>query len=124
LKNLPAGKQIVVGTEGFFGTLPDGLQMYLNPYPQIIVIGTGLNFGDVPDQLKAAFKAGDRTYFVVNTSRIKIKETDYPKFGLRLIASYPKAPLREHQSHEYLMYGPQESLLFFEIVQPAKINFK
>lgn len=114
-------EKIVVGTEGYFGTLPDGLQIYLNNVPQITVIGTGLNFADVPVQLKDAFKAGDKTYFVVNTSRIKIKEEDYSKFGMKLIASYPKAPRREQKTHEYILYGPQESLLFFQIVEPAKI---
>lgn len=119
IKALPAGKQIVVGTEGYFGTLPDGLQMYVDNYRQITVIGTGLNFSDVPQPLKDAFKNGDRTFFVVNTSRIKIKEEDYAKLGLKLIASYPKAPRREHQSREYILYGPQESLLFFQIVEPV-----
>lgn len=119
LKVLPPGKQIIVGTEGFFGTLPDGLQIYLNNYSQITIIGTGLNFSDIPIQLKNAFKSGDRTYFVVNSSRIQIKEDDYQRLGLKLIASYPKAPRREHKTHEYIWYGPQESLLFFEIVEPV-----
>ncbi len=116
-------KHIVVGTEGFFGTLPDGLQIYLNSYP-ITVIGTGLNFSDVPIQLKNSFKAGDKTYFVVNSSRIQIKEENYQKLGLKLIASYPKALRREKQSREYILYGPQESLLFFEIVEPINIKTK
>jgi hypothetical protein len=115
-------KQIIVGTEGFFGTLPDGLQIYLNSYPKIVVIGTGLDFSDVPSQLKSAYKAGDKTYFVVNTSRIKIKPEDYAKFGLKLIGEFPKALRREHQSHEYIMYGPQESLLFFQIVAPYNVK--
>src|SRR5258708_1253517 len=106
-------KQIVIGTEGYFGTLPDGLQIYLNSNPKIVVVGTGLNFSDVPSQLKDAHKAGDATYFVVNTSRIKIKPEDYGKFGLKLIASYPKALRREQLSKEYIQFGPQESLLFF-----------
>lgn len=41
----------VVGTEGFFGTLPDGLQMYLNDRPQITAIGVGINFNILPDSL-------------------------------------------------------------------------
>ncbi len=114
-------KQIVVGTEGYFGTLPDGLQMYLDNYPKIITIGTGLNFGDVPQSLKDSKKAGNATYFVVRTSRIKIKPEEYDKFGLKLLASYPKALRREHESREYVMYGPQESLLFVEVVVKSKI---
>ncbi len=114
--SIPSGKKVVVGTEGYFGTLPDGLQMYLNSFPKITVIGTGLDFSDLPQQLKDAKRVGDATYFVVNTSRIKIKPEEYGKFGLKLIASYPKALRREHLSREYLRYGPQESLLFFEVV--------
>jgi len=115
-------KQIVVGTEGYFGTLPDGLQIYLNSNPKIIVVGTGLNFSDVPSQLKAAYKNGDATYFVVNSDRIQVKPTDYERLGLKLITSYPKALRREHESHEYVMFGPQESLLFFQIVEPVNIK--
>ncbi len=118
LKALQTNKQIIVGTEGFFGTLPDGLQIYLNNYPKIVVLGTGVTFGDVPSQLKAALKAGDATYFIVNSSRLNIKKEDWDKYGLKLIHSYPKALRREHESHEYVRYGPQESLLFFEVVTP------
>ncbi len=116
IKALPTNKQIIVGTEGFFGTLPDGLQIYLNDYPKIVVVGTGLNFSDVPDKLKASLAAGNATYFVVNSDRIQIKPVDYPKFGLKLITSYPKAVRREHLSREYVQFGSQESLLFFEVV--------
>jgi 4-amino-4-deoxy-L-arabinose transferase-like glycosyltransferase len=112
-------KQIVVGTEGYFGTLPDGLQIYLNSNPKIIIVGTGLNFSDVPSQLKAAYKNGDATYFVVNSDRIQVKQNDYERLGLKLITSYPKAIRREHESHEYVQFGPQESLLFFQIVEPV-----
>lgn len=124
MKSLPAGKQIVVGTEGYFGTLPDGLQMYLDANPKITVIGTGLNFSDVPQPLKDAFKAGDRTYFIVNSDRIQIKPENYSEKGLRLITSYPKALRREHQSKEYILFGPQESLLFFEVIQPIGLEKK
>ncbi|HWA52053.1 MAG TPA: glycosyltransferase family 39 protein [Patescibacteria group bacterium] len=120
LRSLPTAPQIVVGTEGFFGTLPDGLEMYLNNYPKVTVVGTGLNFTDVPEQLKAAFKAGDQTFFVVNTSRILIKPEDYQRLGLKLIASYPKAMIKEKDSDEYARFGPQEALLFFQIVEPNK----
>ncbi len=119
IKALPVGKQIIIGTEGYFGTLPDGLQIYLNNYPKIVVVGTGLNFSDVPAQLKAALAAGDRTYFVVNSDRIQVKPVDYARLGFKLIASYPKALRREHESKEYLQFGPQQSLLFFQIVEPG-----
>ncbi|CAN5304735.1 hypothetical protein BH10PAT1_BH10PAT1_1760 [soil metagenome] len=124
IKNIPAGKQVIVGTEGFFGTLPDGLQIYLNQYPKIVVVGTGLNFKDVPDKLKASLKAGNDTYLVVNSDRIQVKQEDYERLGFKLIASYPKAVRREKESKEYLQFGPQQSLLFFKIVEPVVIKNK
>jgi len=42
---------IVVGTEGYFGTLPDGLQAYLNKYSKNYCIGVGLNFDILPKSL-------------------------------------------------------------------------
>ncbi len=115
--NSDQNKQIVVGTEGYFGTLPDGLQIYLNNYPKIVVIGTGLDFRDTPQSLKDSKKAGNKTYLVVNSSRFAYKG-DPLVIGLKLIASYPKAERREHLSREYVKYGSQESLLFFEVVAP------
>jgi hypothetical protein len=55
---------------------------------------------------------------VVNSSRLYIKPSDYPRKGLILINSYPKAPRREKESKEYIMYGPRESLLLFKLTQP------
>jgi hypothetical protein len=104
--------KIVVGTEGYFGTLPDGLQMYLNDRPKITVIGTGLDFRTIPSSLLESRKAGNKTYFVVNKSRIK----NYAeKLGLELVMVYPKAMRLEKSSKEYLNYGPQEVLFFYRL---------
>ncbi|MBI4157477.1 glycosyltransferase family 39 protein [Candidatus Woesebacteria bacterium] len=105
------GSKIVVGTEGFFGTLPDGLQIYLNDFPQITVIGVGIFIDEVHPSLKESKKAGNTTYLVVNNTRLK---ADPEKLGLELIALYPKA-LRSEGTKEYTIYGPQEALLFFEV---------
>lgn len=106
-------KKIIVGTEGYFGTLPDGLQAYLNKYSDIIVIGVGLTFDKVPTPLLESKKAGNPTFFVANSSRYNLSNAE--KQGLTLIASYPKA---------YKPRGARESLLFFEVEdaanQPAK----
>lgn len=107
-------KKIVVGTEGFFGTLPDGLQMYLNDVPQITVIGTGLGFNEVPKSLIESKKFGNKTYLVVNKSRI---DGNPDKMGLKLIAAYPKALRINKASKEYKLKGPQEVLYFFEVVK-------
>lgn len=111
-------EKIVVGTEGYFGTLPDGLQMYTQATPNITVIGTGLDFGSVPQSLIDSLKAGNKTYFVVNSSRLKIKPKDFEQNGLKIIATYKKADRREHDTHEYIWYGPYDTFYFFEVVRP------
>lgn len=100
-------QQIVVGTEGFFGTLPDGLQIYLEKIPNITVIGVGVTISDVHPSLLEAKKAGNKVFFVINSTRF----TGNPdQLGLRLIESYPKAQRPD---------GTRESLLFFEVTDEA-----
>ncbi|MBI3396998.1 glycosyltransferase family 39 protein [Candidatus Woesebacteria bacterium] len=111
-------KHILVGTEGFFGTLPDGLQIYLEGTQNITVIGVGLSLSEVPQGLKDSVSSGNKTYLVVNSSRLKIKPENYEKSGLKLIASFQKADRLDHLSHEYLWYGPHDFLYFFEVVTP------
>ncbi|MEK7497522.1 MAG: glycosyltransferase family 39 protein [Patescibacteria group bacterium] len=110
-------EKIVVGTEGYFGTLPDGLQMYVQGITNITVIGTGLDFGEVPQSLIDSFKAGNKTYFVVNSSRLKIKEENFEKNGLKVIAKYVKSDRREKDTHEFLWYGPHDTFYFFQLVE-------
>ncbi len=97
-------QKIVVGTEGYFGTLPDGLQMYLNDLRQITVIGVGLNLVEVPTSLVESKKFGNKTFLVINNERFK---GDPDKLGLKLIKAYPKATRAN---------GTQQSLLFFEVM--------
>jgi hypothetical protein len=99
--------QIVVGTEGFFGTLPDGLQIYLNDIHNIIVIGVGQPIREVHESLFESKKAGNRTYLVVNNTRFL---GDAEKIGLELLAAYPKAVKPD---------GSREALLFFEVTKEA-----
>ncbi len=108
-----SGKQIVVGTEGYFGTLPDGLQLYLNDLPNVIVIGVGVIIDDTPKSLKEAVKAGNKTYLVINKSRYK---GNAEEDGYKLIASFKKG-LRLTDSRQYAIHGPQEELFFFELTK-------
>lgn len=108
---LSPGEKIVVGTEGFFGTLPDGLQMYMEGNKNVVVIGVGLGFEELPTSLAESKKAGNKTYLVINKSRLIVSPE---KIGLKLIASYQKPP-RRPDSLEYKQFGPQDSLLFFEV---------
>ena len=108
-KNNP-DEQIVIGTEGYFGTLPDGLQMYLNSHPKIVVIGVGLNFDKLPNSLYESKKAGNKTYLLANTSRYY---GDPEEKGLTLISEFPKAEKPD---------GTHESLLLFEVTNVEKIG--
>jgi len=103
-------KNIIVGTEGYFGTLPDGLQAYLNDYREITVIGTGLDFKEIPESLVESKRAGNTTYFVVNSSRLVADPSD---LNLSLIAVYPKA-FRPDQT--------RESLFLFEVLEETSVN--
>jgi len=96
-------KKIIVGTEGYFGTLPDGLQIYLNDLPEIVVIGVGLDLKEVPSSLLNSKKSGNKTYLVINSTRFF---GDPEKLGLKLLAVYPKAVKPD---------GARETLLFFEV---------
>ncbi len=103
--------RIIIGTEGYFGTLPDGLQMYLEGTDNVVVVGVGLGINKIPDSLKESKEAGNKTYLVINKSRLAV---DPEKIGLKLISSYEK-PIRTVDSMEYGLYGPQEVLYFFEV---------
>ena len=96
------GQEILVGTEGYFGTLPDGLEIYLNSYPNIKVVGMGLDFKEVPSGLIESSKNGVLTFFVVNSSRSKISDFSH----LQRLAEYPKAKKKD---------GSFEKLLFYKV---------
>lgn len=104
--------KIVVGTEGFFGTLPDGLQVYLNDLPEVTVIGVGLGIVDLPSQLSESREAGNKTYLVINSSRLL---GDPVEMGLTVVAAYPKAFRPEGRYKEYVHYGPRDTLYLFEV---------
>jgi len=101
-------KKIVVGTEGYFGTLPDGLQMYLNDRPKITVIGVGLGIDKIPKSLAESSAAGNLTYLLINRSRLKADPTE---IGLTVVSVYPKARRPD---------GSYDSLLLLEI-PPSRI---
>jgi 4-amino-4-deoxy-L-arabinose transferase-like glycosyltransferase len=103
--------QMIVGTEGYFGTLPNALQAYLNDTKEIKVMGVGVNISDVPKQLLDSKEMGDRTYLVVNSTRFS---GNAENLGLNLLAVYPKAVRLD---------GSREALLFFEVTEEA-INKK
>ncbi len=103
LKDAAKKEKVLVGTEGYFGTLPDGLQIYLEKVPNITVIGVGYPVNELSPKLTSAL-ADSRVFLLVNDSRFGIKNTN----GLQLMGSYPKANQKN---------GGQENLLFFEVLR-------
>lgn len=94
------GHKIVVGTDGYFGTLPDGLQIYTQNYPGITVIGTGVMFDKVPLPL-ANSSPDNQIFLLLNRSRNLLPESELAK--LTLIKSYDKSP-RSDGTHETLQF--------------------
>jgi 4-amino-4-deoxy-L-arabinose transferase-like glycosyltransferase len=79
---------IIVGTEGSFGTLPNGLQIYTEKVRQLTVIGTGLSYPKISAQLIDARNYGDEVYFLANQSRLALSPPEYEL--LETIQKYPK----------------------------------
>jgi len=88
LKQRSQVANIIVGTEGFFGTLPDGLQIYGNKVHQLTIIGEGLGFTELPGGLIDAKNHGDEVYLLINKSRIKVNSNQLNQ--LKIIKSFDK----------------------------------
>ena len=108
-------EKIVVGTEGYFGTLPDGLQMYLNDLltEKVTVMGVGIDLSEIPQSLIDSKKAGNKTYLAINSCRLHIKNPE--ERGLKIIAAYPKA-VRPDGNKEYVKCGPRDTFNLLELV--------
>lgn len=88
---------VVLGTEGRFGTLPDGIQIYLDQNRRVAFIpGSGI----ISAELRTA--AYDHpTYFVSNGSYLSVKDR------LEFIKEFPKADKR---------VGKKESMILFKVL--------
>lgn len=94
IKEVSKESHVNVGTEGYFGTLPDGLQIYFDKDPNVTVFGIGLSLLDVPEPLKESAAAGEaQTFLVVNDSRIGAKNSPL----LELVLQVPKAKGKKGQ---------------------------
>lgn len=90
---------MVVATEGYFGTLPDGLFMYFADSPLLVnleIYGIGQPIGVIPISLVEKAKEKP-TYLVVNSHRFLI---DPLPETLELIAKYP----RPHNGPSLLLF--------------------
>jgi hypothetical protein len=79
---------VIVGTEGYFGTLPDGLQIYTDSRPQLTIIGSGIDITEIPSNLVNAKNSGDEVYLLFNQSRLKLPP--HILSTLSIIKSYNK----------------------------------
>lgn len=73
---------VIVGTEGAFGTLPDGLQIYTNDISHLTVFGVGLGFTKVPEKLLDARRHGDEVYLIGNKSRLRLDSDQFSSLTL------------------------------------------
>lgn len=91
----------VVGTEGFFGTLPDGLQIYTQNLPNITVIGSPWPVENVPSSLTNSLSDPlNEVYLVANKSRFLMNPIELAK--VEFVKSYPK-PIRPDGTREELL---------------------
>lgn len=68
-------QSIAIGTEGTFGTLPDGLLLYFHrkPVDNIYIEGIGVPIDDIPPEFAVRAKEHDRKWLVVNADRLQLK---------------------------------------------------
>ena len=79
---------VIVGTEGYFGTLPDGLQIYTDRVPQLTIFGVGIDINQIPEKLIDARNHQDEVYLLFNSSRLKLPPSELQK--LTLISAFTK----------------------------------
>lgn len=95
---------IIVGTEGSFGTLPDGLQIYFDKNPNVAFKPGNASLSDSlrDEATKSA------TFYVANKSRFPV----YTE-GVENIVAYPKAVPKDKKYR-------QDEMLLFKVLPPAR----
>lgn len=75
LRKETATQRIAVATEGYFGTLPDALLVYLHrtPVDNLYVGGIGQPVKDLPEAFMDRAKNFDRVWLVVNSHRLQMQ---------------------------------------------------
>jgi len=79
---------VIVGTEGTFGTLPDGLQIYTDGVPRLTIIGQGIHLSQIPISLLEANLYGDEVYLLINSDRHFLDVSELNK--MEVISSYTR----------------------------------
>lgn len=104
LKEVAQRGKVLVGTEGYFGTLPDGLLIYLEKVSNITVVGVDFPIKTIPQKLESA-REDSRVFLIANDSRFEVPDDG----GYILLEKFPKP--------ENPSTGKQESLLLLEVVK-------
>lgn len=86
LNQLSLDKKVVVATEGSFGTLPNGLEIYFNHSENIQILGVGFPKTTVSPAMEQALNENNKVYLVVNFSRYNLSDEK----RLKLVAEYPR----------------------------------
>lgn len=87
-------KKVILGTEGFFGTLPDGIQIYLDK-SNVVVIGSTAT---ISAQIRNAAK-DNKTYFLGNKKRVEMGVKN-----ASLIKEYPKVKPETGEQDATVLY--------------------
>lgn len=74
IRQLAQTQTVAVATEGYFGTLPDGLLMYFvaHPDPHVYIEGIGQPVRGIPDFFKNRAATFDQKLLLVNSHRLKM----------------------------------------------------
>lgn len=80
---------VIVGTEGYFGTLPDGLQIYTDGISRLTVFGVDTGPTQIPAKLIDAKNYGDDVYLLLNSPKEKLSQSALDRLTLTLSFSKP-----------------------------------
>jgi len=92
------GERVVAFTEGYFGTLPDGLEIYTEGHKNITIVGSNPSVSEIPDGLIKTDPQNQR-FLIVNRSRDHLTPASLK--DLQLLKEYSK-PMRNDGTHEVL----------------------
>lgn len=98
LNNLPQDQSVLVATEGSFGTLPNGLEIFFDQSENIHIQGIGFPKPRITEAMEVALNENRPVYLIFNQNRLG--EVDPSR--LKLIEKYPR------------LKG--ETLLFFKVL--------
>jgi len=88
LINRASNHNVIVGTEGYFGTLPDGLQIYTDGVKSLTVFGVESSPSVIPEKLIDAKNFGDDVYLLLNSSKGNLTISSLER--LKVIEEYVK----------------------------------